>query len=223
MPTFEESIDVINVEINKRKNKWSLTVLSWLDFDDVAQIIRLHIYRKWEQYNIEKPLCPWLNRIISNQIKNIIRNIYGNYCRPCLRCAAAEGEDGCRLVGKQCNSCPLYAHWEKTKKSAHDTKLPVSLENHTQEVFSLSSDSIDIERTAENLHVKMEKVLKPFEYKVYKLLYMENRSEDDIASIMGYRTSEKGRAPGYRQLQNIKKSIIVKVKKIVHGGEIDFV
>jgi hypothetical protein len=58
MPTFEESIDVINVEINKRKNKWSLTVLSWLDFDDVAQIIRLHIYRKWEQYNIEKPLCP---------------------------------------------------------------------------------------------------------------------------------------------------------------------
>jgi hypothetical protein len=52
---------------------------------------------------------------------------------------------------------------------------------------------------------------------------MENRSEDDIASIMGYRTSEKGRAPGYRQLQNIKKSIIVKVKKIVHGGEIDFV
>jgi hypothetical protein len=44
---------------------------------------------------------------------------------------------------------------KKTKKSAHDTKLPVSLENHTQEVFSLSSDSIDIERTAENLHVKM--------------------------------------------------------------------
>jgi DNA-directed RNA polymerase specialized sigma24 family protein len=223
MPSFEDSIDVINVEICKRRNKWNLTVLSWLDFDDVSQIIRLHIYRKWEQYDATKPLCPWLNRIISNQIKNIVRNIYGNYSRPCLKCASAEGEDGCRIFGKQCNSCPLYAHWEKNKKSAHDTKLPVSLENHTQEVFSLSSDVIDIERTAENLHVKMEKVLKPFEFKVYKLLYIENKSEDDIASIMGYRTSEKGRAPGYRQLQNIKKSIIAKVKKVVHGGEIDFV
>ena len=27
-PTFEESIDLINVEINKRKGKWNLTVFS---------------------------------------------------------------------------------------------------------------------------------------------------------------------------------------------------
>ena len=73
-PTFEESFDLINQEIRKRTNKWSLSSLNWMDFDDVSQIIRLHIYEKWHLYDASKPLGPWLNRIISNQIKNLIRN-----------------------------------------------------------------------------------------------------------------------------------------------------
>ena len=83
-PSFEDSIDVINVEINKRKGKWNLTVLAWMDFQDVSQILRIHIFKKWDLYDPEKPLAPWINRIISNQIKNLIRNNYGNYARPCL-------------------------------------------------------------------------------------------------------------------------------------------
>ena len=79
---FEESIDFINQEIKKRRNKWCLTSLNWIDFDDVSQIIRIHIYEKWHLYDKDKPLGPWLNRIISNQIKNLIRNNYGNYSRP---------------------------------------------------------------------------------------------------------------------------------------------
>tara|TARA_Y100000310_G_scaffold333880_1_gene412354 strand:+ start:206 stop:877 length:672 start_codon:yes stop_codon:yes gene_type:complete len=211
--TFEDCINEINIEITKRKSKWNLTSLAWMDFDDVSQIVRIHIYKKWKLYDQKKPLGPWLNRIISNQIKNLIRNNYGNYARPCVRCAAAD-EDGneCYIYGKQCSDCPLYAHWEKSKKRAHDTKLPVSLENHPQEVFNMASDCFDIERAANNLHVKMKKILKPIEWKVYTLLYIENKDENEVAKTMGYVTSEKGRSPGYKQIKNIKKSIIKKVK-----------
>lgn len=38
---------------------------------------------------------------------------------------------------------------------------------------------------------------------------------------MGYRTSEKNRIAGYKQIKNIKKIIILKVKKYLYSGEID--
>ena len=213
--TFEECIKDIDTEIRKRKNKWSLTSLAWMDFEDVSQIVRIHIYKKWHMYDQKKPLAPWLNRIISNQIKYLIRNNYGNYARPCVKCAAAEGEGECCIYAKQCGDCPLYAYWEKNKKRAHDTKLPVSLENHSQEVFSIETDSFDVEHAAEQLHKKMEKVLKPVEWKVYNLLYIENKDDKDVAKSMGYITSEKNRLPGYKQIKNIKKRIITKAKKIL--------
>jgi len=36
-----------------------------------------------------------------------------------------------------------------------------------------------------------------------------------VAKEMGYVTSEKNRKPGYKQIKNIKKSIIKKAKKIM--------
>ena len=192
-----------------------------MDFDDVSQILRIHIYKKWHLYDPEKPLAPWLNRIISNQIKNLIRNNYGSFSRPCLKCDAAEGVDMCSIYGKQCNECPLYANWEKTKKRAHDTKLPVSLENHRQEVHTMQSDSCNLERNAEALHQKMKTILKPIEWKVYKLLYIEFKTENEVSRLMGYKTNEKNRSPGYKQLKNIKKTIIEKVKKVLSENDID--
>jgi RNA polymerase sigma factor (sigma-70 family) len=220
-PTFEELIDLINSEIIKRKSKWNLTAINWMDFSDVAQILRIHIYKKWHLYDHKKPLAPWVNRIISNQIKNLIRNNYSNFTRPCLKCSAAEGENGCAIYNKQCNACPLYANWEKSKKNAHDTKLTVSIENHYQEINDLPTDLINIEQAAKNIHTKMEKVLKPIEWRVYKYLYVEGKDEEQTAKLMGYRTSEKNRIAGYKQIKNIKKIILFKVKKYLYNGEID--
>ena len=87
--SFESKISEIDQEISKRRHKWNLTTLAWMDFSDVAQILRIHIYKKWKMYDQKQPLAPWINRIVSNQIKNLIRNNYGNYSRPCLKC-------GCR-------------------------------------------------------------------------------------------------------------------------------
>jgi len=220
-PSFESLIDVINSEIIKRKNKWNLTAINWMDFNDVAQILRIHIYKKWHLYDYKKPLAPWVNRIISNQIKNLIRNNYSNFTRPCLKCAAAEGEDGCAIYATQCNKCPLYANWEKSKKNAHDTKLTLSIENHAQEINDMPTDHFNLEKTAKNIHFKMQKVLKPIEWKVYQYLYIEGKDEEQTAKLMGYRTSEKNRIAGYKQIKNIKKIIIFKVKKHLYNGDID--
>ena len=74
---------------------------------------------------------------------------------------------------------------------------------------------MDIELEAQNLHDNMQKTLKPIEWKVYKLLYIENKTEIEVAKMMGYKTSEKNRQPGYKQIKNIKKSILTKVKKFL--------
>ena len=220
---FENCIDNINTEILKRKNKWNLTAIAWMDYSDVSQILRFHIYKKWHLYNSSKPLAPWVNRIISNQIKNLIRNNYSNYSRPCLKCNAAESDDGCAIYNKQCAACPLYSNWQNSKKNAHDTKITVSLENHTQEVNDMKNDHFDLESSAKNIHDKMQKVLKPIEWKIYKYLYIEDKSDEEVATLMGYKTTEKNRMAGYKQIKNLKKSIIIKVKKHLYNGDIDIV
>ena len=220
-PKFEDCVTEINLEILKRRSKWNLTALAWMDFDDVSQILRIHIFKKWHLYDPEKPLPPWINRIITNQIKNLIRNNYGNFTRPCLRCAAAEGTDLCSIYGKQDNNCPLYAQWEKTKKRAHDAKLPLALENHTKEVHSIPSDAYDMEVASGKLHKKMKTILKANEWLVYRYLYVDFLDEDEVAKKMGYKTTEKNRQPGYKQIKNIKKSIIKKAKDLLNSDDVD--
>ena len=61
----------------------------------------------------------------------------------------------------------------------------------------------------------MKKILKPIEWRVYDLLYIQNKTENEVAKAMGYVTSEKNRQPGYKQIKNIKKSIMKKVKEIL--------
>jgi len=82
--TYEDHSDLIDQELTKRRKNWFLTSVSWVDFDDVCQIIRAHIYNKWNQWDQSRPIKPWINKIIANQMKNILRNHYSNYARPCL-------------------------------------------------------------------------------------------------------------------------------------------
>jgi hypothetical protein len=220
-PNFENYIKEIDQEILKRKNKWTLTAISWMDFNDVAQILRFHIYKKWHLYNSNKPLTPWINRIISNQIKNLIRNNYSNYTRPCLKCSAAEGETGCAIYQIQCKKCPLYKNWEEKKKNAYCTKITFSLENHKQEIGDIKEESMDLESSVKNIHTKIQYFLKPIEWKIYQYLYIQCLEEEKVAKLMGYKTTEKNRSAGYKQIKNLKKSIFLKVKKHLYNGDID--
>jgi len=221
-PKFEDRLQEIDIEIAKKRPKWGLTALAWMDFEDVSQILRIHIFRKWHLYDPSKKLGPWVRTIISNQIKNLIRNNYTNFVKPCSRCAASDGDMGCTIYGKQSASCPLFKNWLKNKKSAYDTKMPLPLENHSNEIQNVfQKDYTDIELAAEKLHKKMKEILKPNEWSIYKFLYIEHKSELEAAKLMGYKTSEKNRSPGYKQIKNVKKRIIQKVKKSLENHEID--
>ena len=67
----------------------------------------------------------------------------------------------------------------------------------------------------------MKANLKSAEWKIYQALYINNMSEEEAATLMGYKTNEKNRVPGYKQIKNVKKSIIQKVKKMLKDGEIE--
>ncbi|MEK6878733.1 MAG: hypothetical protein AABY22_03950, partial [Nanoarchaeota archaeon] len=96
---------------------------------------------------------------------------------------------------------------------------------HSNEVYEIHNTypEINIEESAKVLHGKMETLLKPFEWKIYKMLYIDHLSEDKAAQRMGYKTSEKGRQPGYKQIKNIKKTILFKAKKLLNSTDIDLV
>ena len=228
--TYEDKADIIDNEIRKRYYKWHLHAIAWFDFDDVAQIIRAHIYKKWEQWDQARALEPWVNKIISNQLKNILRNNYSNFARPCLNCEHNQSREQadsqvsalCAATpsGLQCNECPLFAKWEKTKKNAYDIKMPLPLDFHEYTNNTEPEDHFDMMRATKSLHVRMQFVLTPRHYFVYKMLFMDGIDEDEVAKILGYKSNEKGRKAGYKQIKNLKNQYKNIAKKILESEDI---
>lgn len=225
--TYEDCHDIVVEEILKRRHKWFLTSVSWMDFDDVTQIISSHIYVKWDKFDQSKPLKPWLNKTISNQLKNILRNNYSNFVRPCMSCpfnlSGSGGDDGaCSFTssGAQDSTCPLFAKWEKTKKSAYDIKLPLSIHAEETDYIEIKDSHTEIQTPEKRLHLEMKKILPPRQYIIYDMLYIQHQSEEDVALKMGYKTSETGRKAGYKQIKNLKKQFKEKAKMIIATKDI---
>ena len=227
--TYEDQSAIIEEELNKRKGKWFLKSLAWMDYDDVKQIIRAHLYKKWDQWDQDRPLKPWLNRLISNQLKNILRNFYSNFAKPCLSCPfnqsgiAEEGSKGlCGFTQSrtQCSECPLYAKWEKTKKSAFDIKMPLAIESHMHEIECHNSSTFTIDEGITKLHVEMKRVLSKKNYEIYEMLFITDMTDEETAERLGYRTTEKGRKAGYKQIKNLKKQFKAKAEKILKTKDI---
>ncbi len=226
---YEDKAEEIDVEIKKRRGKWFLDSLAWFDFEDVEQIIKAHIYKKWDQWDQKRSLKPWVNKIITNQMKNILRNNYSNFVRPCLNCpfnqcsvkdGSANSLCGFTKSGLQDSTCPLYAKWERTKKSAYDIKMALTLEYHSHEVGSMPDQSFDLMSAQDKLNVFMKKELSPKQYVVYDLLFVQHKEEEDVAKVMGYKTSEKGRKAGYKQIKNLKKVFKEKAQMILDKEDI---
>lgn len=228
--SYSEKAKEIDEEIGKRRNKWFLDSLAWFSFEDVEQIIRAHIFKKWHQWDQRRPLKPWINKIITNQMKNILRNNYSNFVRPCLNCPfnqSGPAQDGvshslCGFTksGLQDASCPLYAKWEKTKKSAYQIKMPVALENHSHEVQCMQDKFFDIEHARSKINKYMQKELSKKQFLVYDLLFIQNKDEEYVAKQMGYKTSEQGRKAGYKQIKNLKKIFKEKAQQIIEREDI---
>lgn len=221
--SFEQCYDEILRLVEMRKFRWTLSAINWMDWDDVRQQLLAHIFKKWHLYKQDKKLSSWVMTVVNNQMINMIRNYYGNYKKPCINCEFYEEENSCKKFGEISTKCELFRTWVHGKKSKHDIQLPLPMENHTNEVFELKGQNIDIEKSGHNLYLKMKTILKPLELIVYKGLFVDHKSELEVAQLLGLRSTEKGREPGYGRVSQLKKIILVKVKQVLKEGDVEIV
>lgn len=212
---FEDKIDVIDAQLAKARHRWHLRAMPSIDYDDVSQIIRLHIFKKWHLWDQRRSLEPWIAMVISSQMKNLLRNLYYSVSRPCLKCehnlhssSSKIGEDvdsGCGLTksGKQCSECLLYKNWECRKKAAHDIRMPVSYDS-CEDVFrgidETPNEDQDINKESLVLHERMLTVLSPVDAAIYRVLIINSLPEKEGAKFMAEKLGLKGNAA--------KKSVI---------------
>tara|TARA_B100000073_G_C23619249_1_gene527790 strand:+ start:173 stop:544 length:372 start_codon:yes stop_codon:yes gene_type:complete len=118
----------------------------------------------------------------------------------------------------QDSSCPLYAKWEKTKKSAYDIKMAVTIESEQGTVLQIAQDVFNIDHATHKLHIEMRKVLPVKQYEIYDMLFIQHMEEEDVAKALGYKSNEKGRKAGYKQIKNLRKKFkdqaIILIKKL---------
>jgi len=219
-PNFESQLPVINSILDKRRKKWSLNFLADMDYEDVCQIIRLHIFKKWDQFDESKPIENWINSIITHQITNLIRNNYLVMAPPCVKCTMNQGGDLCGFTksGEQCSECPLYRKWEKNKKHGYRMKFAVSLDGHSddddEKRVQVSSDSnLDMDHCVDKFHEAMRDRLPPDLLVVYNSLYVEHMSEDALARKLGLTSKTSGKL-GYKQIYSFKQKILVIAKQL---------
>jgi len=222
MYSFEDKIDKIEIALERKRSKWDLDAVAYVDYDDIKQTIMAHIYKKWHLWDQSKPVEPWLSRVVSNQFKNLLRNHYGNYVRPCLRCKFNNGGDSCGKTKSsiQDSSCVEYKEWGQKKKAAYDIKLAVTMENHAHEMESRKDTYLDLESATHKLSMEMMTHLTPRHFEAFKMMFVKNCSEEEVAKYLGFKTNERKRSAGYKQIKNLKKIFQEKAKQIIKSKDI---
>ncbi len=218
--TFEESYREIEIVIDKKRYQWMFNASVMENFDDFKMQTLSHINRKWHLYDQNKSLGAWVNGVSSNQFKNKLRNIYLGTASPCNACPCSQGDNLCSMFGEQKSpSCNLYMGWyDSNKRHKHLARLPLTMENHQNEVNSKPTDDFDTEAAARELHIKMEPRLTDSEWDIYRLLYIENKSEEDVVKILGLK-QEKGIKNN--RIRLVKKLIVKIAKEIIASDEIE--
>jgi hypothetical protein len=103
--------------------------------------------------------------------------------------------------------------------------MPLPLENHKKEIEETIDSSFFSFDNVDLLNSEMQKVLTIKQYNAYVMLFFEKKDEEEVARFMGYKTTEKNRMIGYKQIKNLKKlfrekaSEILKNKDIFYGSE----
>ena len=179
--TFEELGTIVLGEIEKYRNTWTLKAIPYYDFDDAKMEICGHVNEKFNQWDQERSLFPWLHTMIRNQIFNIWRNKYWSFQKPCVRCKYHDPfTNWCGMFDKApTTQCLDYKKWiESSKKDACDIKLPISINDDKAKdrVIVLTDNSFDIDKAVINFHDRMKEVLTRHQYKIYRLFYIEGKT-----------------------------------------------
>ena len=221
---FEDKCEDLDELLKKYRGKWQLNALAWLDYDDVCQIIRTHIYKKWHLWDQQRPFKPWAAMIISNQIKNLIRNNYSNFAKPCLRCPHNMGATSCGWTksNEQDVSCPDFSKWKKKKERAYNIKLPLALDDAVASDTTTSlRDDFDYGDSAKKLHEMVVTQLNDKHKQIYIMLYVDHMDENKVAEKFGFKAdSSKRKKPRYKQMANLKKKFYLLALKIIKDNDI---
>ena len=47
MYSFEDKLKEIEAALERKRSKWHLDAVTYIDYDDIKQVIMTHIYKKW--------------------------------------------------------------------------------------------------------------------------------------------------------------------------------
>lgn len=217
--TFVDRYDSIVHEIEKRRKKWTLASTP---FDDISQRILIKINFVYKDFHPKKGLfLHWVNRIISNEIKNALRDLHFAHSRPCLQgrggCVFRTGEETCSQTpsGLQCGECLAYKLWEARKKSHNALVQTLPLENHIREVDSRPSEgNVDFEGAKLVIDEEIMLKLNRHDQRLYKLLFIQNKDEREVGRLMKYKPSKR-MYPGYLTILKFKKRVIAMSREII--------
>lgn len=205
----DEHVKIALTEIKKRRTRWTLISI---DFDDIIQMVMLRIIKKYHKYSKEKSeFSHWSNRVISNCIRNILRDNYTKYSRPCiLGCCHSLGGTSCAWTqsGTQCAECPLYRKWQQNKQDNFNVNQALSLENHIQEVHSIQVDSVPIDESKKIIDVQMKNKLNNFEYDIYKSIFIDEKDEKEVVAALKAKGCEV-------QIRKLKEKFVNVAREII--------
>lgn len=222
---FDDVAEMIQRQISFHRSSWTYSKLEW---EDVAQMILIRVWKKYELFDPNKaPLGGWVNTVIVNALKNILRDNLYKSARPCIQhggCAFDTGGDMCSQTpsGLQCEECPIFRKWKDKKEAQYNITASVSIENHSQEVNSLPEDFINIDEKKKELDKRILKRLNTrLDKNMYRMLFikhltpqqvsdfLKNKEIERIKSIKG-ETFQVSRAPGYQLVLKFQ----IRVKEI---------
>jgi hypothetical protein len=98
--------------------------------------------------------------------------------------------------------------------------LAVTIENHTNEIGDKRDNSLDLELATKKLSNEIQKELTERQFIAFKMLFVQNRTEEEVAKFLGFKTNERKRSAGYKQIKNLKKIFQEKAKIIIKEKDI---
>ena len=113
----------------------------------------------------------------------------------------------------------LRSKFRKIVYQTDDWKINIK-PTFVKEVKGKEYIDFDFTVSLEKLNGQMKIRLSNIHYTAYRMLYFEKNSEEDVAKFMGYKTNEKKRKAGYRQVKNLKKQFMQRASEIIQRFDI---
>jgi DNA-directed RNA polymerase specialized sigma24 family protein len=227
--TFSDISAELDLILSSKRSFWNLSALSHIDYDDISQEIRLHIHSQFGMWDQSLPFGPWAAAVVNNQISNLKEKYYGRFAPPCRKCKYDLGENRCEFTscGQKTDECQKLRDWRAGKEAsyrlilAESTDTCVKNDHHYEQKVKIAAESNpDYEKAGDRLHELVMKGLNPISQKIYRLLFIEGKTDKEVSDEMGYRTSENGKKPGYRRISGMKKILIKRAKKIMRDHDV---